>query len=845
MHGHFLIMGGFTLLHADVSLPKKPIKPTLSFSFRFWRNADDERDSSGWNRSTRDEEQGSTDEVPSEEREPLSEEERLKREKERYAADKQRYVADKQRYVADKQRYAAENRHYKEEKQRYEAEKQYYEESHRGEEQRWQYERSRQRFEEVRQAYEEVRYLYEESWRRYQESQRRYQEGQTRFKKINRYYEEIQQGEEAKVLYNEQKMHYDEQKKKYEDVESKHEHARRSYEEATKEFNGIEEKKRLYREEEERHKKAGGLYKEEALLCGEATKRYMAKDERMKEEARQRYEQEKQQNFEENRQYEEEMLRYPEERERYEEARHRYEEERKFYEEERMSIETSQHTADELERRRYEIERRQYEERRKQFEEERSNEEENLRRYEKELHRYQEELREYEEKCQRYQLGPLSFDRFQKLVHEFKIDFPKITVEEIKDKSKADFLSKTIAILQTTWFLFQCVARGVQGLAITELELVTLALASLNVATYACWWNKPLGVQDPARIYLKVDIEETQTIPVVKRSVDSRPEATVRRVLDSIRRLLANFTKGFLDMFGGPFSGGTHCGHYLLLIWIPSFLLWLVALFSIILLSLFPLAIAVLLNIIKPTRPFDGEQSPTTHRLIAIRIIFALHRFHRGLASLISNFFQKGFGDVWDNSFNFFMGLFIVFPLFFLLLLFLLFFLLPFFALFFLVSFLFTSVFGIITTNSINPGATQVPSFYACKTDSDRYSRMIVFAFFGVIFGGLHCIGWHFTFPTSSERMLWRVTSLTITLIPLIVAPIDYFLANVEEDAERSLLARMGLSSLDLTMTVLLFAYVPARLSLIAQAFALLRIQPPSSFIPVDWTMYIPHILTP
>jgi hypothetical protein len=121
---------------------------------------------------------------------------------------------------------------------------------------------------------------------------------------------------------------------------------------------------------------------------------------------------------------------------------------------------------------------------------------------------------------------------------------------------------------------------------------------------------------------------------------------------------------------------------------------------------------------------------------------------------------------------------------------------------------------------------------------------MLVFAFFGVIFGGLHCIGWNFSYPTSSERTLWRVTSLLITLIPVIVAPIDYFLANIKEEPKRSRLASVALSSLDLAMTILLFAYVPARLSLIAQAFALLRIQPLSTFIPVNWTTYIPHILT-
>src|SRR6266542_1557879 len=39
-------------------------------------------------------------------------------------------------------------------------------------------------------------------------------------------------------------------------------------------------------------------------------------------------------------------------------------------------------------------------------------------------------------------------------------------------------------------------------------------------------------------------------------------------------------------------------------------------------------------------------------------------------------------------------------------------------------------------------------------TKSDHWSRMVVFALFGVIFGGLHCIGWCFEYPTQSEQTL-------------------------------------------------------------------------------------------
>ena len=43
-------------------------------------------------------------------------------------------------------------------------------------------------------------------------------------------------------------------------------------------------------------------------------------------------------------------------------------------------------------------------------------------------------------------------------------------------------------------------------------------------------------------------------------------------------------------------------------------------------------------------------------------------------------------------------------------------------------------------------------------------------------------------------------------------------------------------------MTILLFIYVLARLFLIIQALTLLRNQPPSALVAVDWTKYIPRL---
>ncbi|KAK7022783.1 hypothetical protein VNI00_016954 [Paramarasmius palmivorus] len=76
-----------------------------------------------------------------------------------------------------------------------------------------------------------------------------------------------------------------------------------------------------------------------------------------------------------------------------------------------------------------------------------------------------------------------------------------LTEDEIKDRSHADPITKSIAIIQTTWFLLQVIARAVKGLAITELEIITVGFAILNFGTYFLWWNKPLRVRHPVRVY--------------------------------------------------------------------------------------------------------------------------------------------------------------------------------------------------------------------------------------------------------------------------------------------------------------------------------------------------------
>ncbi|GJJ09202.1 hypothetical protein Clacol_003424 [Clathrus columnatus] len=91
-------------------------------------------------------------------------------------------------------------------------------------------------------------------------------------------------------------------------------------------------------------------------------------------------------------------------------------------------------------------------------------------------------------------LNVLYFEQFQSLVGKI-IDIPSISIEEINDKSKSDPLGKSVATLQILWFIIQVIARLINHLDITQVELTTAALACLNATMYILWWNKPLDVR--------------------------------------------------------------------------------------------------------------------------------------------------------------------------------------------------------------------------------------------------------------------------------------------------------------------------------------------------------------
>ena len=438
---------------------------------------------------------------------------------------------------------------------------------------------------------------------------------------------------------------------------------------------------------------------------------------------------------------------------------------------------------------------------------------------------YHEHYHEYNSQLERSELGVLTLERFKQLVKDASFEFPVIGATEIEDKSKGDALSKLVAIVQTLWFIAQCISRGAQRVALTEFELVTLALASLNAITYMFWWNKPLGVKQPVRVYIAAGPTEASFTRREFGYDDDKIEVSAGDIVRAMVYELSPLTDAIRAILHGR-------GWITFLFFEVGIGLIVCSMFIFSIFVVFPLAIQFLLHLIKTkTAEVAKEGDP-----IARRAVLALGRLRYNLTYPICKFFGEKLAWAVAKERMIISSLFL-FPPLLIALVALLVVLSPFFTVVFVTSFTFTAVFGIVTTNTVRPGSKHVPTFYAPRTMSDRHSRMIIFAIFGVLFGGIHCIGWNFSFPSRFERSLWRINSLVLTAIPFIVAPVDWVLEN----RRRKVITFVRIA-LELLMTVLLAIYVLSRVSLIIQALALLRKQPTDAFIAVDWTKYIPHI---
>ena len=158
------------------------------------------------------------------------------------------------------------------------------------------------------------------------------------------------------------------------------------------------------------------------------------------------------------------------------------------------------------------------------------------------------------------------------------------------------------------------------------------------------------------------------------------------------------------------------------------------------------------------------------------------------------------------------------------------------------------------------------------RLPNDRFPWMgksihgIILFSISMAFVGFHLIGWNFTFPTNTERSLWRISSLVVVATVFI-----FWMSNIcsgllgseqyRRRWERKLFPARGATreageiiNSDqkdvaaiprwqiIIISPLALAYSLARASLIVEVFVGLRSLPVGAFDTVDWLKFIPHI---
>lgn len=73
----------------------------------------------------------------------------------------------------------------------------------------------------------------------------------------------------------------------------------------------------------------------------------------------------------------------------------------------------------------------------------------------------------------------------------------------------------------------------------------------------------------------------------------------------------------------------------------------------------------------------------------------------------------------------------------------------------------------VFASPSVRSGMKNMPTFYALKAtaEEEQFITMACTGLIGVLFGGIHCVGWAYFLPSHAEVIIWRVSSVAIIAV--------------------------------------------------------------------------------
>ena len=400
--------------------------------------------------------------------------------------------------------------------------------------------------------------------------------------------------------------------------------------------------------------------------------------------------------------------------------------------------------------------------------------------------------------------------------------FIMLTEAEIMDKGKSDWVAKSLVLLQTSWFVMQCIARAMRHLPVTHLEIITLAYAAMNFVIFILWWKKPRNVHRPIRVFQRsgsgetrpqvteetqpitetrlVIAEETQPVteeirpvteetqPIAEETCPVTEEARLvtaeetRPVTEEARLVTAEETRPVTEKAQSVTAKETQ-------------------------------------PVTEETRPVTEETQPITEerRSVTAEEAQPITEEARSVTAEETQPVTKETQPqvtertsevTWKAIGN---GLSMV-----------------------------RYIVGLQDQGVNLSHEDSVPMFWANSTDGNE----LIFADFmvlwvGVCFGAIHCIAWHFSFPTHAELLMWQISSIAITALPIYI-PLMFGLAGLLG----------GLLGLEKFANIVFYSspviggilYIIARAVTLVLAFTSLRDLLPGAYETLHWTTFIPHI---
>lgn len=397
---------------------------------------------------------------------------------------------------------------------------------------------------------------------------------------------------------------------------------------------------------------------------------------------------------------------------------------------------------------------------------------------------------------------------------------PDISPGHITDKSKANHLAKFLVCVQAGWFGAQVISRLSMGLAVTLLELNVFAHVVCTLLTYACWWEKPLDIDEPTSVYTddpkagslwaafwsRMNLR-LSTILVVRREGQSttEPMLTVEGFPIAVDQMVLSPRRAqelWSHCFDGRTVASQQGSRYFSKQEYPS---------EEVLLFLFPnytpesldddntehrifieLDSALVNKKLSPIKLRTGASGPNDRVYAAfkgydLQYHLCAHSHPAGLKALM----------VYSPSFKF------------------------------------------------KEMRSRISNWSNAKLGVERINiDLLLFIGASVLYSAWHLTAWNGPFRTAAEGMLWKVSAVSVAGVPIVVTAVFLLFCSISPANDRVI------TWLDRWISPLILALTPLscclliffRTFLVVESFISLAFVPDTVFSVPQWSIYFPHI---